>query len=427
MRCLHCDSNDWENVDEFRHVPKEMSICKKCGFVSYPKQWKSEEEIKQHYRSNYRNPPTSSNFFTAHRKVHFHAAFLEDVLQKWKDEGKKEPEICEVGAAYGVALNWFKYAYPGAKVSGTELTTSYRRNAWHEFGIELTEEFDDSKKYDMIMSYKVAEHILDVDKHLRKYALCLKDDGLLYISVPIWFGPMTNFGIGGFDLEYYYDTNHINVWTQKIFENILKKSGLEIVKVNHVMYDSTYLCKRNDSLMNEKLEFENVDDIKNRMKKIKKASEHFQKSEHDEAIHEWPNFPAAHASRAELARKQIFEKGWEWCQKHVIDYAINCCPESAHVMNMATDLCLRFEKYKEAIKYCEESLKMVPENETALSQMINILRQLALKDENGNPSDDETRIHYMTQARDVARHIRAISPAKLKDALDLIYLFNAKL
>lgn len=427
MRCLHCDSNDWENVDEFRLTPKDMCICKKCGFVSFPKQWKSEEEIKQHYRKDYRNPPTANNFFTSHRKVHFHAAFLDDLFKQWEKEERKEPEICEIGAAYGVALNWFKHYYPGAKVSGTELTTSYRKNAWHEFKIELTEDFDDSKKYDLIMSYKVAEHILDVDRHLRKYAECLKDNGVLYISVPIWFGPMTNFGVQGFDLDYYYDPNHINVWTKKIFENLLKKAGLEIIKKDHVMYDSTYLCKRNDEKMMEEISFENVEEIKDRMKRIKKAYEHFKKSEYDEAISIYPNFPVAHTSRAEMARKQIHENGWQWCLDNVINKAIKDCPESAEVMIAATDLSLRFEKYKEAIKYCETALKMKPENATSLIQMINIMRQMALKDEEGNPSSKEANIHYMTQARDIARHLRAVSPGHLKESLDLIYLFNAKL
>ena len=52
MRCIVCDSTDkWKNVDEFRLKPSGMCVCENCGFVSYPSRWKSEDEIKKHYRT----------------------------------------------------------------------------------------------------------------------------------------------------------------------------------------------------------------------------------------------------------------------------------------------------------------------------------------------------------------------------------------
>ncbi len=422
MRCLSCDSNDWEPVDQFRLKPSGMCMCRKCAMVSYPAKWKSEEEIKAHYRKDYRKPPTASNLFTGQRKIYFHNAFLGSVFKEWSEKKKKHPQVVEIGAAYGMALAWIRSAYPGASVSGTELTTSYRRNAKHEYKIELEEDFNANKKYDLIMSYKVAEHQLDVDKELRKYAECLTNDGLVYISVPIWFDEMTNFGMAGFDIEYYYDPNHINCWTRKTFENLLKKAGLEIVKQDHIMYDSTYLCKRNDELMNEVLTYEDPARIKDVMKRMKEASVLFSENKYDEAIATYPNYPAAHISRLEMNRKQNFEKGWEWIKDNPLAEAFKSCPFSTEPYVAATDMAMRAEQWEEAIKYAETALKLKPENPVSLNQLINIMREMALRS-----PDDKTKAHFFSEARNIARHMRDVSTQHFKEATDMIYMFNAQL
>ena len=196
MRCIICDKSEWENVDQFRQKKQGMSICKSCGFISYPAKWQEKEKVIEFYRKEYRNPPTDQNLYQGQRKIHYHQEFLaEPVLQKWHKEGKKDPVIFEVGAAYGLVLAWFKNMrdpsgvpfFPSADLNGSELTKSFKRNAYHEFGLDLKDDFDDTKKYDLIMSYKVAEHMLDVDLEILRYKKSLKPDGKLYISVPTWF------------------------------------------------------------------------------------------------------------------------------------------------------------------------------------------------------------------------------------------------
>ena len=235
MRCINCNANEWENVDFARLKPSGMCMCKSCGMVSYPSKWQSYGEIKNHYRKAYRNPPTSQNLFTGQRKLSFHNVFLQDVFKKWSENNLGRPNVFEVGAAYGLVLNWLRGMYPGGSFGGTEWTTSYKRNAKHEFKLDLVDDFDTSKKHDLIISYKVAEHQLDVDQELAKYAEHLTDNGYLYISVPTWFDSANNFGLSGFDIEYYYDVNHINVWTREIFEGILQRAGFEIIKKDYMI------------------------------------------------------------------------------------------------------------------------------------------------------------------------------------------------
>lgn len=423
MRCIICDSNDWEIVDEYRFKPSGMSICKCCGFTSYPKLWKTEEEIKAHYRKDYRNTPTAGNLFSGQRKLHFHNAFLSPLFDEWKTQNKTEPEVCEIGAAYGMVLGWVKDIFPKSKVSGTELTTSFRRNAYHEYGIELSEDFDDTKKYDLIMSYKVAEHQLDIDKMLLKYKSCLKPDGLIYISVPCWFGQMNNFGLGGFDLEYYYDTNHINVWTLKLFKSLLKKVGLEIIKEDHIIYDSTFLVKACEEKQLTKDDFENIGEIKDRMKRIKEAFLASTENRFEDAIKIYPDYPQGHISRIEMIRKQSFDKGWDWINENIIKRMLNECSECAEIYVSAADICMRSKKFNEAIKYAELGLKCKPGNPASLGQLINIMREIAISPE----TIPEKRIHYFVQARQIARHLREVSLQNFRESVDFIYLFNSNL
>ncbi len=422
INCPNCNANNWENVDHARMKPAGMHVCNDCGYISYPDKWKSAEEIKEHYRESYRPPPSHFNIFAGERKNQFHLKFLNDLFTEWREKGITKPKIVEIGAAFGFTLQWIKQIFPEAEVYGTELTTSFRRNSFHEFGVRLDEDFDDSKKYDLIISYKVLEHQMEPQLELTRYQRALAPNGRLYISVPTWFDSLYNFGMGGFDLEYYYDPNHINVWTKNIFEGLLKRRGLEVVKSDYVIYSSTYLCKSNPALAGADPYKENPEDIKSNLTKIKAAFVAFADANYPEAMRLWPDYPQAHISNAEMSRKMLVEKGWPWFKENLVNKIIADCPNSADAFIMATDYAMRAEQWHEAIKYCEESLLMKPENPVSLHHMISIMREIAMR-----ASDKKEKIHYFVQAREIARHLRNVSTQHFKEATDMIYLFNSKI
>lgn len=418
MSCVNCGSNSWEPVDQYRLKPSGMHICTCCGMVSYPEKWANYEDIKKHYQKSYRKPPNSNNLFTGQRKLYFHQSFLGEYLAELKKLSSLS--IFEVGAAYGLVLDWLRKELPQAKVNGTEWTTSYKRVAKNVLNIDLVDDFDD-KKHDLIISYKVAEHQLDVDKELRRYALSLTENGRLYISVPTWFDSASNFGLSGFDLEYYYDTNHINCWTRSIFENMLSRAGLEVIKKDYMIYDSTYLCKRNDSLMTTPVLKENTEDIKDRMSRLKKAFELFSQNKYDEAIKEYPDYPTAWISRLEFLRKSNHLNGWAHTKKE-IETMIKACPTSVDCIVTAGDFAARFEQWNDAIYYGELGLKCKPENPVSLHSLANIMAQIAIRAE-----DKKAKVHYFNQALDIARHLLNTSTQHFREATDMIYAFAAQI
>lgn len=426
--CLVCGSSDkWKNVDEYRYKPSGMHICEGCGFITYPERLsKSDETLKEFYRNDYRKPPNINNYFTCERKTQYHKKFLSPLFAKWRKEEKNAPVVTEIGAAYGMFLEHVvKAAFPDADVNGTELTKSFRANAWEEFGINLTEDLDETKQYDLIASYKVAEHIPRVDKELRRYAKLLKPDGVLYISVPLWFKYMTNFGVSGFDLEYYYHPNHINVWTKEHFEWCLSKAGLEIVGDNHVYYDSTYLCKRNDKLMDQDHVEWDVKGIWDKLERYKKASDNFNRKEFKEAIEVVPEFPLAWSAHYENNRAQFHKLGYDGIKKEFMEVAMGAMPDDVSVVLLCLDIAMRYSKWDDAMTLVEHGNKMSPNNPGILKGLSHIFRQLALESE--KTGDYDKSIKMMTQARDTGRLLLGISAQSRDEQVSWIYGDNARI
>lgn len=426
MKCANCGSESWKDVDHLRFKDKDekgnkygMCICTDCGFVSYPSKYKSKAEIIEHYRKEYRKPPSVQNMFTGQRKNHFHFAFLQEVIANWKKE-KATPNILDIGAAFGMSLNMFQQIMPEAKLYGTELTTSYKNVCKHEFGIDLTDDFDESIKYDLIMSYKVLEHQLDPHVELQRMKKALSEKGLLYISVPTWFDSMVNFGLEGFDLNYYYEPDHINVWTKEMFEALLDRTGFEIVKKDEYMYGFSYLCKAKKLQEVKEVYKEDVKDIEKRMANIKQAYELFSKHRFDEAIAIYPDFPAAWIAAIEMKRKLLAEKGWNWFKEEVLEKALEACPLNVELLVTYTDFATRARRWEEALKMAEKALKLKPNNPASLHQIGNAYEQAA-----AHCADKREVIEILKKARELYLYYQNVSAQNSHDCISKIYHISA--
>lgn len=425
MICPICrDTNaTWQNVDAFRSKEEGMSLCSKCGFTSYPGRYKSKAEIIEYYKKEYRQAPNIGNIYSGERKIQFHAHFLSELMDKWR-EGNKSLVVTDIGSAFGLFLNWWRHQLPNSEVTGVELTTSYVRNAWHLFQIKSLPEFDTSKKYDLIASYKSLEHILDPDIELQSYIDCLKDDGYLYISVPLWFDDLRNFGNSGFDLEYYYSPNHINTWTRKHFEGLLKACGGEVVKENHTYYNATYLVKRNDSLKtaDRSAAFEDPEKIKDHMRRIFAANEAFQIGQYDKAIEAWPNFPLAWTSHYEHARKSYHDLGFEKIYTEFCQKALAACNEDADIHFLIADICARYDEYEKAIKHLNVTNKLRPNQPHIFSLLSNSFRAMgkAAKE----PAD---KIKFFEQSRQCAKIMGEVASQCKGEAMTWMMFDNANI
>lgn len=423
-RCINCDDvGKWKNVDHLKHTKTGLSICQGCGFVTHIGNLIPKEEMKAYYQKEYRPAPSSANFFTGQTKLHYHDAFLGKFLEaQCKD---KELEVFDSGAAFGMLLKWIqdytKSKGKTAKVSGSEWTKSFKNVCNAQFGITLRDEIDESKKYDLICSYKVAEHQIDADKEIRKFVELLKPDGHVYIGVPTWFGVLSNFGMGGFDIEYYYHKDHINVWTRKTFEGILRKCGLEIINQNHIYYDSVYLCKRNDDLMKEGIHKEDPVLIEKTMERVKEASGFKEKNLFKEAIEVYPEFPHAWLGNFERNRKQFDTLGFEGIMKNHCALAIEACPENAEILTHVADVCFRYNEFEKSIQYLDKAYLCRPGSSNILLQRAKVL--LAYSE---NTTDDK-KDELLKEARGTLYHASTLSDQTKFDCLTWIYKIESVL
>jgi SAM-dependent methyltransferase len=418
VRCPICDGSSWKNVDELRLRKVGMSQCQDCGFISYPDKYKSEEEIKEYYKKDYRPSPQAGNLFTGERKLQYHAAFLAPLFEEWKKAGLEKPVIGEVGSAYGMFLNWIRQIFPGCELSGTELTESYRRVAFHEYGLKLTDELDKTKKYDMIASYHVLEHQMDPDKRLAEYAALLKDSGVFYLSLPIWFRDAGNSATGGFDIEYYWAEDHINCWSEEHLEYLIAKAGLEIIAKDTAIYGNTYLLKKSTkTIMKPKFEPKKYYDI---AAKIFKAWQHIQENQTAMAIETYPNCPAAWINHYELNRA-AFHRDRKAFDEFLVNM-IEACPNSADTLMFAGDILTRYERYEESRELLTKALRKKSNNPTILMGIANTYRMQAVKEK-----DPEKKRKLLSDSINILRFTMSISTEMLPQCLSWCYQDQAML
>lgn len=426
MKCVICEGENWENVDKYRHKqfydaaktkPVGMSVCLDCGFVSYPEKFKTEEDVKSFYKNQYRSKaPQATNYFSSERKLGFHQVMLKSVIEEWVEKGIK-PVFADVGCGIGLVPHWMKLIFSEGDIYGTEYSKSYRRVAWHSFEVETQEEIKDVK-HDLIMLYQVAEHQYKVDEKLKHYASLLKDDGYFYVSVPVWFNNMTAFGVGGWDLEYYYDEAHINVWTEPHFEYLLYKSGFEIVKKDTMMYGNTYLCrlyKAPQEVKREAWQIPTPDQIKDKLDRIKRASVAFDLREYGKALELYSAFPMAWRGEFESQRQLLTKGGFEQVEEFW-KKALECTGGDLDLGEEWAGILMRFDKFDRAAEVYSNIRQLRPRHPFTFLGEGQCYRELAKREE-----EESKRIEYLQKAKALAEQLRNVSSQSIADALNWSY------
>ena len=427
MKCPVCrdESAIWENIDRLRlkqftidektkeKIPIGMSMCSVCGFVTFLGKHKTEAEINEYYKKSYRPAPQVQNLFTGERKLQYHIHFLSTLFDEWKKEGIDKPVVGEIGSAYGMFLNWIKQCFPDSEICGTELTETFKRVAFHEYGIKLQDDIDRTKKYDLITSFHVLEHQIDPDIKLKEYASLLKDSGLFYLSFPIWFREATNGGQGGFDIDQYWHQDHINSWSEEHAEWIIARAGLEPIMKDTSVYGNTYLLKKSSKEIITMPKFDRAKYLKT-AEDIYNAWVLLQENKTAMAIDVYKNCPTAWVFHYELNRAK-FDKDKTELDKF-IKLAIESCPNSADMLMFAGDVAARYGKYEESQNYLTEALKRKPNSPTILMGIASSFRMRAKKETDKNKKNE-----LLKKSINILRFIMNISTEMMPQAISWSY------
>ena len=299
MRCYVCDAKEWHVVlaekgrgPEPVHSQSKIQICKGCGSAVHEVDVSKEEKIKEFYRKEYRPKPNIANLITTTHKINYIRVFLKDFLQK--NQGK-QLVVGDVGAATGYVLNFFRGL--GHKVSGSELTLTYRRMAEHYYGIPLAEELETKHKYDLIVIYHVLEHLMEPDKKLAHYVTLLNEGGKMLIATPEWFSNYLDdsSGLPANSFDVLFHKNHINLFSATSLQNLFRKAGLRVIKEDHIQYGQTYFLEKSEGVRepSEWLTKEGWEDINKTMLSHEYAIRLHSAGKFREAVEIVPRFPEA--------------------------------------------------------------------------------------------------------------------------------------
>ena len=337
MKCPICDETSWKSLDGLRDAqywwnidrldidkPLGFMMCLKCGFLTYD-QYESEEKIKDFYRTKYRNAVMPMNHVTCNRKNMYHKAFLHDRLKVWAAEGKS---FLDVGCAQGSLLKFLRdeYGFKNENLAGTEWTIGFRNFATKEYGLNVTEDWDTNKKYDIISMYRVLEHVWEPDKKLAQLRDMLSDKGLLYISVPVWLGLLEDPpGAYTNDFENLFHLNHCQVFTDKTIQMLFAKVGLKAIWTDKTTYGYTVLLEKCGKEEKAVYDPDYPAQVEKDLEKQVRAVKFLAEGKPAEAVATWAHFPdawCAFAGHKENARdketiKTILENGLKATNNHV--------------------------------------------------------------------------------------------------------------
>lgn len=327
--CPICDVEDWGYFDTYRdqkywydrdflvkNEPVGFKICKNCSFVTYD--YIGLDRLKERYdRARITFDP--STIITCNRKNLYHELFFSDFF---KGQDISHYMVLDVGAAQGAMLDWFgkEYNIPRENLYGTEFSKAFMTFGKHEYGLNMYQDLCDditSRQYDLISYYHVLEHVQWPYDELVKIKKLLKPGGYLYISIPTWFNWLQESSLEPVStMEYYYHLNHVNVFTNNSFMNLLKKANLKVLKVDQVIYGYTVMCQVDESIKLDKIEVDDIDDIKRQFEAQTKALSLFKEKKYEDALKVYPRFPEAYIALS-INQKNLkaFESQKEWIEK----------------------------------------------------------------------------------------------------------------
>lgn len=230
LDCFICSGSNYKTINETDRygLSYNTGVCLACGHVqqfNYLDLEAHEIFYSSHYRNIYQTGTPEELFF----RQYFKAA---QKIDKFVGNIKYDLTL-EIGCGPGGILKYFE-KNKFSNVIGIDLDQRFL-----DYGIkkELNlvntsfENFNTTKKFDLIIICHVLEHVQNPIEILKKVISLLNEGGLVYIEVPSL--ESVNNGDYGGDLNNYFHIAHVSHSTEKSIKNLFNNSGYEIVKFNN--------------------------------------------------------------------------------------------------------------------------------------------------------------------------------------------------
>lgn len=227
--------------------------CRNCQ-VRFTQNPPSEASIGDYYKSeNYISHTDNSNglinrlyLIVRNISINQKKKLIENIT------GLEQGNLLDVGSGTGYFAASMKQA--GWRVTGLEPDEGARNVAMERHSLALLpgqELFNlPANKFDGITLWHVLEHVHDVKKHIVTFKKLLSDSGKLFIAVPNYtsydamsYGP----NWAGYDVP-----RHLYHFTPQTMQWLMKESGLKIVSIKPMWFDSFYVSLLSSKYKNGK-------------------------------------------------------------------------------------------------------------------------------------------------------------------------------
>ncbi|WP_196595127.1 class I SAM-dependent methyltransferase [Pectinatus frisingensis] len=222
----------------------DVIVCEKCGFV-YARPY-GEYNLLDYYEteSKYDNQEYGK-YNEVYRKIFNMFNCLCEEGNIFTDKKKFDLSILDIGCSMGMLLYIFKEN--GYKnLTGLEPSSQCRELANKIYGIDIiTGAAKDTlpRKYDLIISTTVLEHLLSLREEVHNFKEKLNKDGVCFLVVP-----NAEFFCTRDNLFQDFSTEHINYFNIESLDKLMEITGMERI-VMHDEGEFIYaLYKKNDNV-----------------------------------------------------------------------------------------------------------------------------------------------------------------------------------
>jgi len=211
--------------------------CNKCKFIYRSPKLDENEQIilYEKYRDvSFRNETADEYFFRITNYDNIKSENFQKVTWLMENSNidllKQTNSILDVGCGGGVLLHKIKYMFPQTLTYGVEPNELYSDLARRKSGAEeiKTSYFDKdlfNKKFDLIVSSDVLEHVDEPMDFLENIYLSLKKEGILFLEIP----SPTNFSMLKNEHDMFNIAHHVFYTPHIIKSYLLKINFLNIV------------------------------------------------------------------------------------------------------------------------------------------------------------------------------------------------------
>jgi len=410
--CFICDGKEWMDADIFRAKAENMMVCKQCGFITFDR-FHDVSEYETYYDKSYRDSiqVNIKNLLTTNRKVGYHDKFLNPWIKELlKNKKAEEISVGEIGSGIGYFLRWIRDKFKIKDITGSELTTTYRRYAKHAFDINVSKDFDFKKKYDLVCIYHTLEHIPDPKELLLKLKPTIKAGGSLYIATPIWMEEMMRWGGGTFDtFDEHFHPDHINAWSRWHLQRLLDVTGYKIISENKRMYGWTMLIEpSNDLKPDDKMP--NSQHVMEQLWDMKRAALQYQKGNFSEAIRLYPRFVDAYLGEATKHFKDLDK------QLQILEVGEKSCPNTILFDVQRGLFFYQYERFEECISELTGVLDLKPHDENVISHLA--MAHLSLGQKIHKSKGLKEAEEFYKKAGDLLEMVKCINPMRFEECFN---------